>query len=135
MNLKSCRVRDYMAGSLITFSPEMDVLDAIQQLLQHRIAGAPVVTAQGELVGMLSELDCLKVALNAGYYGDWGGPVTNFMSTDVQTVDADMNIIDLAQQFETSRFRRFPVLRGNRLVGQISRRDVLRALSDLAVAS
>jgi predicted transcriptional regulator len=83
---------------------------------------------------MLSELDCLKVALDAGYYGDWGGPVTNFMSPDVQTVDADMNIIDLAQQFETSRLRRFPVMHGNRLVGQISRRDVLRALSDLAVA-
>ena len=91
MNLKSCRVRDYMAGSLVTFSPDLDVLDAIQQLLHHRIAGAPVVTAQGELVGMLSELDCLKVALDAGYYGDWGGPVTNFMSPDVQTVDADMN--------------------------------------------
>jgi CBS domain-containing protein len=134
MNLKSCRVRDYMAGSLVTFSPDLDVLDAIQQLLHHRIAGAPVVTAQGELVGMLSELDCLKVALDAGYYGDWGGPVTNFMSPDVQTVDADMNIIDLAQQFETSRLRRFPVMHGNRLVGQISRRDVLRALSDLAVA-
>ena len=134
MNLKSCRVRDYMAGQLTTFSPDMDVLDAIHELVHHRIAGAPVVNDQGELVGMLSELDCLKVALNAGYYGDSGGPVSDYMTPSVETVDAEMNIIDLAQKFLDSGFRRFPVLQGNRLVGQISRRDVLRALGELAVS-
>mgnify|MGYP001551696923 CR=1 FL=1 len=135
MSLKSCRVSDHMAGSLITFKPETDVLDAIHKLVQHRIAGAPVVDDQGELIGMLSELDCLKVALNAGYYGDWGGPVADYMTTGTETVDADMSIVDLAQKFLDTRYRRFPVLQGNRLVGQISRRDVLRALGELAVAS
>ncbi|MDH3350213.1 MAG: CBS domain-containing protein [Gammaproteobacteria bacterium] len=134
MNPKSALVRDYMAGRLVTFKPDMDVLDAIQELLHNRIAGAPVVNDQGELLGMLSELDCLKIALNAGYYGDWGGPVADYMTPDVETVDADMNIIDLAQRFLNSSYRRFPVLRNNRLVGQISRRDVLRALSQLAVS-
>lgn len=135
MNPKSALVRDYMAGQLTTFKPDMDVLDAIHELVQKRIAGAPVVNDQGDLIGMLSELDCLKVALNAGYYGDWGGPVGDYMTPDVETVDADMNIIDLAQKFLDSGFRRFPVLRNNRLVGQISRRDVLRALSQLAVST
>jgi len=132
--MKNSRVRDYMAGRLVTFKPDMDVLDAIYELVQHRIAGAPVVNDQGELIGMLSETDCLKVALNAGYYGDWGGPVADFMAPDVETIDADMNIVDLAQRFLDSGFRRFPVIRDNRLVGQISRRDVLRALSQLAVS-
>ena len=135
MNLKSCLVRDYMAGSIVSFKPETDVLDAIHDLVRHRIAGAPVVNDQGELVGMLSELDCLKVSLNAGYYGDWGGPVSDFMTPDVETVDADMNIVDLAQKFVDRGFRRFPVLRNNRLVGQISRRDVLRALTTLAISA
>lgn len=135
MNLKSALVRNYMAGRLVTFKPDTDVLDALHELVKHRIAGAPVVDDQGVLVGMLSETDCLKVALNAGYYGDWGGPVGDFMSHDVETIDADMNIIDLAQKFLSTGFRRFPVLRNNRLVGQISRRDVLRALSELAVAA
>jgi CBS domain-containing protein len=135
MNLKSCLVRDYMAGSIVSFKPETDVLDAIHELVRHRIAGAPVVNDQGELVGMLSELDCLKVSLNAGYYGDWGGPVADFMTPDVETVDADMNIVDLAQKFVDCGFRRFPVLRNNRLVGQISRRDVLRALTTLAISA
>ena len=134
MNLKSCLVRDYMAGHLVTFKPNMEVMDAIHELVKQRIAGAPVIDDKGDLVGMLSELDCMKVALNAGYYGDWGGPVADFMSTSVESVDADMNIVDLAQKFLESGFRRFPVLRNNRLVGQISRRDALRALSELAVS-
>jgi CBS domain-containing protein len=134
MNLKSCLVRNYMAGHLVTFKPEMEVMDAIHELVKQRIAGAPVIDDKGDLVGMLSELDCMKVALNAGYYGDWGGPVADYMSTSVESVDAEMNIVDLAQKFLDSGFRRFPVLRNNRLVGQISRRDALRALSELAVS-
>lgn len=135
MNPKPCLVRDFMAGRLVTFKPDMDVLDAIHELVHHRIAGAPVVNDQGELIGMLSELDCMKVALNAGYHQQWGGPVADFMTPNVESIDADMNIIDLAQKFLKSGFRRFPVLRNNRLVGQISRRDVLRALGELSVAS
>ena len=134
MNLKSCLVRDYMAGQLITFKPDTEIMDAIHELVSHRVAGAPVVDDKGDLVGMLSELDCMKVALNAGYYGDWGGPVSDYMSSAVESVDAEMNIVDLAQKFLDSGYRRFPVLRNNRLVGQISRRDALRALSELAVA-
>jgi len=135
MNLKSALVRDYMAGRLVTFKPEMDVLDALHELVKHRIAGAPVVDDHGVLIGMLSELDCLKIALNAGYYGDSGGPVSEYMTPDVETIDAEMSIIDLAQKFLKCGYRRFPVLRNNRLVGQISRRDVLRALNELAVSA
>ena len=132
MPLRAVRVRDYMSGKLVTFSPDTDVLDAILELVQHRIAGAPVVDDHGDLVGVLSELDCLKVALDAGYYGDRGGPVRDFMTEDTITVDADMSIIDLAAQFLESGYRRYPVMKDNRLVGQISRRDVLRALGQLA---
>ena len=132
MTSKSCLVKDYMARTRVTFKPDTDVLDAVHVLVNKRIAGAPVVDDAGNLLGMLSELDCMKVALDAGYHGNWGGPVSDFMSEGVKTVDADMSIIDLAQEFVTSRFRRFPVMDGTRLVGQISRRDVLRALEFLA---
>lgn len=132
MNTKSGLVKDYMTRSVIAFRPDTDVLDAVHELVTNRIAGAPVVDAAGNVVGMLSELDCMKVALQAGYHGHWGGPVSDFMTTDTQTVDAGMSIVDLAQRFVDTRFRRFPVVDGNRLVGQISRRDVLRALEYLA---
>jgi CBS domain-containing protein len=129
---KSVLVKDYMAKSLVTFKPETDVLDAVHDLVKHRIAGAPVVDDSGNLIGMLSELDCMKVALQAGYHGDWGGPVSDFMSDGVKTVDGEMSIVDLAQEFVESKYRRFPVVQNNRLIGQISRRDVLRALEFLA---
>lgn len=132
MTIKSCLVKDYMTRTLVTFKPDTDVLDAVHDLVTKRIAGAPVLDDSGNLLGMLSELDCMKVALNAGYHGNWGGPVRDFMSEGVKTVDADMSIVDLAQEFITSRYRRFPVMQGTRLVGQISRRDVLRALEFIA---
>ncbi len=132
MPLKSALVKDYMTGKLVTFSPDTDVLDAIHELVRHRIAGAPVVDDNGNLIGMLSELDCLKVALTAGYHGEYGGPVSEFMTPNPKTVEADMSIVDLAERFLESRFRRYPVVKDNRLVGQISRRDVLRALEMLS---
>ena len=132
MMRKSGLVKDHMARTLITFKPEMDVLDAVHMLVEKRIAGAPVVDDEGSLIGMLSELDCMKITLNAGYHGDRGGPVADYMTVETQTVDAEMSIIDLAQQFVESGYRRFPVVQNNRLVGQISRRDVLRALAKLA---
>lgn len=129
---KSCLVKDYMANTLITFTPDMDVLDAIHALVLNRITGAPVVDEQGNLIGMLSELDCMKVALQVSYHGGSGGPVADFMSVNTKTVDANMSIVDLAQEFVESGFRRFPVVADNRLIGQISRRDVLRALQSIA---
>lgn len=132
MTPKSALVKDYMSGQLVTFQPETDVLDAIQELARHGIAGAPVTNNRGELVGMLSELDCMKIALHAGYHGEWGGPVSDYMTGEAKTVEADMSIIDLAQYFLDTGFRRFPVVKDHRLIGQISRRDVLRALSEIA---
>ncbi len=131
MPAKSALVRDYMSGKLITFNAQIDVLDAIQMLVRHRIAGAPVVDDHGNVIGMLSELDCMKIALTAGYHGERGGPVSEYMTTETETVDADMSIIDLAQRFLDSGYRRYPVVKDNRLIGQISRRDVLRALGEI----
>ncbi|MDJ0792659.1 MAG: CBS domain-containing protein [Woeseiaceae bacterium] len=130
--MRSCLVKDYMAKTLVTFKPDTNVLDAVHTLVEHRIAGAPVVDDQGNIIGMLSEFDCIKVALQAGYHGDYGGPVSDFMSRGVTTVNAEMSIVDLAQKFAEEGYRRFPVTDNNRLVGQISRRDVLRALEVLS---
>lgn len=128
MPLRSVLVKDWMAANLVTLSPDMDVMDAVARLVEGRIAGAPVVDNHGNLVGLLSEFDCMRVALDSAYHGEWGGRVSEFMTKDVLTVPADMSIIDLARRFQESRLRRFPVVDDNRLVGQISRRDVLRAL-------
>jgi len=131
MQLRSVKAGDYMTASLVTFSPDMEILRAIALLVEKRISGAPVVDEHGNLVGVLSEQDCMRVALNAGYHEEYGGRVSEFMSTEVETVDAETSILELAEKFVNARYRRYPVLEDNRLVGQISRRDVLRALQAL----
>lgn len=129
--LKSVSVKEYMTKSLITFSPDMGVLKAIQTLVEARISGAPVVDSHGNVVGVLSGKDCFKVALDASYHGEWGGRVSEYMSKDVQSIEVDTTILEVAEMFMKSEYRRYPVMDHNRLVGQISRHDVLRALANL----
>ena len=131
--LKTIKVSEYMAATLVTFKPDMTMKLAINHLVEKRISGAPVVDNHGNLVGMLSEQDCMKMALSAGYHEDMGGLVQDYMTPQVDTVDAETSILKLAQRFiDQPNRRRFPVLQNNRLVGQVSRRDVLRALDKIA---
>ena len=122
------KIRDYMAANLVTLPPEMEILRAMEILLKERISGAPVVDAGGRLVGVLSKKDCLKAALNACYYQQWGGAVSDYMTSPVETMDADLDVVAAAERFLASHFRRFPVVEEGRLTGQISRADLLRAL-------
>jgi len=131
--LKSVLIKDYMATNLITFTAEMDISEAIKFLNTHKISGAPVVDEHGALKGILSEKDCLKVALQSSYYEDWvGGKVSEYMTADVQTVVDTASVVDLADKFIRTSLKRYPVLNDEgALVGQISRSDVLRALEIL----
>ncbi len=126
------QARQYMSKSLVTLRPNMDVLQAVHLLVEHKISGAPVLDDHGNIVGMLTERDCMEVVLKASYHGELGGQVEQYMSRVVRTVDVDSSLLDLAQMFVNSPYRRYPVMDGNRLVGIISRRDMLRAVQDLA---
>lgn len=130
-SLEKIRVQDYMSAHLFTFAPDADVLQAISKLLEYRLSAAPVTDRLGNIVGMLSEKDCMRVALNAGYHGDFGGKVRDFMSPTVVTVDADISILEVARMFLEAPYKRYPVVSDNRLVGHIERADVLRAIDTL----
>ena len=123
-------IADYMSRDLITLSPETEINHAMSVLLDSRISGAPVVDANGALVGVLSKKDCLKAAIEASYYREWGARVEAHMSRDVKTLDAGTDILTAANAFLNSQFRRFPVMQDGKLVGQISRADALRAMKD-----
>jgi CBS domain-containing protein len=125
------KIADYMARQLVTLTPEMDITKAIRLLLNQRFSGAPVIDADGRLVGVLSTKDCLKVAFTSSYHQEWGGSVADYMTAEVETLDADTDVIAAAKRFLAGPYRRFPVLRDGRLAGQISRNDILRALCDL----
>ena len=124
------RVRDIMARNLVTLTPDMAINRAAAVLLDKKISGAPVVDTHGDLVGVLSKKDCMAAALHASYYRDWGGSVAEYMSQDVETLDADMDIVAAGEAFLASKFRRFPVMEAGALVGQVSRADILTALHE-----
>ncbi len=130
--LKSIKVRDYMTRHLVTFRSDTDLFTAINRLLEHRISGAPVVDSQGHLIGLLSEGDCLRGILSGAYYEAVGGTVSTYMTTAVETVSPEADIIELSERFLRGRRRRLPVIEHGRLVGQISRHDVLRAVKEFA---
>lgn len=126
--LKSVKVRDYMTSDLVTLTADMDLFRAIDRLLIHQISGAPVLDEQGHLIGLLSEGDCLKGILAGSYFEEVGGTVASVMTVVVETIDADADIVKAAEHFIRMRRRRLPVVDEGRLVGQISRRDILRAM-------
>jgi CBS domain-containing protein len=117
-----------MSCGLVTLHPEMDVLEALRILVEQRLSGAPVVDQIGNLIGMLTERDCMRIALGAGYHSEDGGRVENFMTRSVVTVDANTPVTEIAERFASSHFRRLPVMEQGRLIGIISRRDVLKQL-------
>ena len=128
--------REIMTTRLVTVPPELPIFDAIRILLRNQISGAPVVDTSGALIGMLSELDCLKVLANGEFYDDdhsEKGVVRNYMTSVTQSIDPDSDIYTLAQYFLNHTVRRLPVVSGSQLLGQISRRDVLRTIEEIGL--
>ena len=124
-------VSDYMTTKLITFKAEDSLDDVIALLIKHHISGGPVVNDKNELIGIISETDCIKHISESKYYNmpsDINNTVGNNMVTDVDTIDKNMNIFDAAFKFLASRRRRFPVVDEHGvLLGQLSQKDVLKA--------
>ena len=121
-------VRDYMDTVVQTLSPETEILDAVDFLLEKHVTGAPVVDERNQLLGILTEKDCLNL-LAAGSDADAPhGTVADFMKTEVQTVPPGMNVYFCAGLFMNTTVRRFPVVDQGKLVGAITRFDILRAI-------
>jgi CBS domain-containing protein len=127
--------QEIMATSLITFRPEMSIFEAIRILISKQISGGPVVDAEGLVVGVLSELDCLRVLSSDEFYAghqEEAGLVRDFMTAAGRTITPEMGVYAIAHYFLTMPIRRLPVVDNGRLVGQVSRRDVLKAIEELA---
>ena len=129
VEVAALKVSDYMSRELITFKPEQSVEDVIQTLIRFKISGGPVVNDNNELVGIISEGDCLKDISESRYYNMpmEQHKVENRMVKHVETIDGNMNIFDAANKFLESKRRRFPILENGKLVGQISQKDILKA--------
>lgn len=129
--MKNQLVENHMEKRVYTVRADMDIIEVMEEFVSKKFTGAPVVDDRGNLLGMLSDTDCIAAVLKAGYDPQWRGVVSDFMTTDVETVDAQSSVTDVAERFLKRRFRRFPVVDDNRLVGQISRLEVLKAICGL----
>ncbi|MGK7390369.1 MAG: CBS domain-containing protein [Candidatus Cyclobacteriaceae bacterium M2_1C_046] len=130
-------VGDYMTTKLITFHPDQPMDEVMEKLLEKKISGGPVVDKEGHLIGIISEGDCLKEVVRGKYTNtpNFSGLVKEHMAENVITINAEMNIFEAAQKFLNMRLRRFPVVKEGKLVGQISQKDVMRAVLNLNVTT
>jgi CBS domain-containing protein len=121
-------VRDHMDTEVYSVEPGAEILDAVGFLLEHRVTGAPVVDEDGHLVGMLTEKDCLRLVATGADADRPRGTVADFMTTAVTTISPDTDVYYAAGLFLHQGFRRFPVVESGRLVGAITRFDILRVI-------
>jgi CBS domain-containing protein len=129
--LAKITVADYMSKRIITVTKETHVIDAVKKLLDNKVTSAPVVDDQGRLIGVFSEKDSIKVFLESVYNQGMSGKVGDHMTMGTISVDADSSIVELAEKFDHSSVRSFPVFDDGKFVGMISRTDVLKALISL----
>jgi CBS domain-containing protein len=117
------QAKDVMTTKVVSISPEASVADAVQVLIDGHISGVPVIDGQGRLVGIISEFQLLEMVFDPRIKS---APVGDLMTRDPLTVAETTSLSDVASLFVLHRIRRLPVLRDDRVVGVIARRDLLK---------
>lgn len=133
--IQEVQVQDYMTSrnQLVTFRPDQPIGKVVAIMLNKHLDGGPVLDSAGGLIGVISEGDCLKQLVKGKYSNvpSHPGIVQDHMVKEVITIEADVSILEAAQRFLTHKVRRFPVMKDGKLIGQVSQRDVLRAVENL----
>lgn len=129
--LHSVELKDYMLKNPVKVKADADLFDAIESILEYKISGVCVVDDENNLVGVLSEMDCMKAILSAMYDEQTNvGKVREFMSTEVFSVSPNADIVHVAKSMLERGHRRCPVVQDGKLVGQITCRQLLRAVEE-----
>jgi CBS domain-containing protein len=131
-------VEKYMVplSDIITFKPDQSIQEVISIIINKKIAGAPVLDDQHHLVGIISEKDCLRLIVDQAYYNMPAETrkVSDYMTPNVRTLSSKTNIVDAAIEFLNSPIRRFPIVDDGILIGQVSRRHILKAAQNIKPA-
>lgn len=130
--MKSVEVRHYMLSKPVTVKPYMTIYEASHHILVNKLSGVVVVDDENNLVGMLSELDCLRAIVNNVYNdGDAGSSlVEDVMTREVEVNHPNEDIIGVASSMLDHKHRRRPIVVDGKLVGQVSCRQILKAIKD-----
>ncbi len=121
--------RDIMKSGLVTVMESTSLREAVQLLITHRISGLPVVDGEGDLKGILTEKDAMRLL-----YEEKGAytKVSDLMVREVRAFQADAPLDQICDCLMANPFRRVPILEGTRLVGLISRADLMPAILEVA---
>lgn len=124
------KTADIMTSPAIALAPDMTVMEAASILIEHKISGAPVVDEEGNLIGLLSEFDCIEDVAARQYHEDHDSRYTvrDLMTPQVLTVSPETDLFGAASEIASHKVRRLPVVKGGQVVGILSRRDILKAL-------
>ena len=145
------RAHQIMTRPVITVTPETTIVEAANTMLQRHVSGLPVVSATGKLVGIISEGDFLrrseigtqrqrgrflKFILGSGkeatdFVREHGGKVGEIMTPEPFTINEDTDLEEIVELMEKNEVKRLPVLRGDKLVGIVSRSNLLQAVASL----
>ena len=149
------KAMDVMTREIISIAPEASIMEAVRLMLQHKISGLPVLDAAGRLEGIITEGDFLRRAetgtqrkrsrwveflLGPGRLADEysqtsGRTVSEVMTPDVQTVTEDAPLEQVVHLMERHRIKRIPVVRGDKLVGIVTRKNLMRALASFVLSA
>ena len=117
------QAHDIMTANVVTITPDSTMRDAASLILRHGVSGLPVVDDRDRLVGVLSEWDLLQVLEAPEIESE---PVRNYMTHDTVCIGEETSLVDVVDLFQARRLRRLPVTRDEKLVGLVSRHDLIR---------
>ena len=127
--MESIKVIDYLNKRPVTFKATMTVAEAAERLLLSHQSGGPVLNDDKQVIGFLSEQDCIKRMLHDTYLSESYFTVKEIMSTNTLTVGSDHSIFELAQEMTEDKPKIYPVVdKDNHLIGTIGRTEVLKAI-------
>ncbi|MGY5452509.1 CBS domain-containing protein [Agarivorans sp. MS3-6] len=130
MALSSIQAINHMTKNPVTVKPSTSLFDAIDIMLTAKVSGATVLNDQREVVGVISEIDCLQAILKGTYHGEIGGMVKEFMTEEVDSVGPEMDILAVAEKLINDKRRRMPVVQNGKFIGQYSIRSILNAVKE-----
>ncbi|MBB1316579.1 CBS domain-containing protein [Shewanella sp. SR43-4] len=127
--MDSIKIKDYMDKHPVLLTADMSLAIAVEKLLASNKNGAPVVDHIGQLVGFLSQQDCLSVMLKSSYHCDMTSTVKDCMKSPVLSVTPDESILELADQMLGAKPKIYPVVSAGKVIGTINRTNVLKAMN------
>ena len=135
MTTPAILVSDYMKPVTVYFSSTTSVEEVVKTLVKNKLVGAPVLNENKQLIGFITEKDCLKQMVNDSYYSQDHQVAEDIMRKNPLSISPNASIIELASEMLGPRPKLFPVVDNDQVVGIITRADVLKALSKARVES